>query len=474
MFRFQLLFILRNFKKHRSSFAINLIGLSSGLVCVLMIYLWAQDELKMDKFHEKDPLLYQVMENSKDGGGINTSENTPGPLAEALAKEMPEVEYAVNVPEDMDDNVILSVGDKNIKANGDYASKDFFKVFSFPLLEGDQNKILRDKNSIAISESLAKKIFNTTQNLIGKTIEFQHEKEFMISGVFKDVPFHSTFRFDYLLPYESFVEKNQWALKWGSHNPNTFLLLKEGTDVANFNKKIEDFLRKKDQYSDVSLFVRPYSDGYLYGKYENGVQAGGRIEYVELFSLIAVFILLIACINFMNLSTAKASRRLKEVGIKKAVGAGRDSLIIQYMGESLLLTFLSLFVAVVLVFFLLPYFNEITGKSLTLQIEPYFIITLLLIALITGIISGSYPALYLSGFNPIAVLKGKLETSVGELLVRKGLVVFQFTLSVIFIFAVVVVYKQIEFIQNKNLGYSKDNVIYFKNEGKIAEKPETL
>jgi ABC-type antimicrobial peptide transport system permease subunit len=251
-------------------------------------------------------------------------------------------------------------------------------------------------------------------------------------------------------------------LHWGNSDPSTFIVVKKGTDIALLNNKIKDFVEKKDKNSGNTLFLSRFSDGYLYGKYENGVQAGGRIAYVKLFSIIAVFILIIACINFMNLSTARASRRLKEVGIKKVVGASRSALIFQYIGESVLMAFLSLILAVIFISLLLPVFNEITGKQLDLHFNANLILSILGITLLTGLIAGSYPAFYLSSFNPVTVLKGKLSTSFGELWVRKGLVIFQFTLSVIFIAAVLIVYKQLNYIQSKNLGYNRDNIIHFE------------
>jgi putative ABC transport system permease protein len=428
----------------------------------------------IDKFHEKDSQLYQVMERAEHSNEVIISEVTPGPLAEALANEMPEVEYATNVPDAFLSNSNLSANDKTIKAAGQCASDDYFNVFSYPIIDGNKDNLLNTKNSIVISEEVAVNLFNTTQNVVGKTLEFQKEKQYLITGIFKKINPRSSVQFDFVVPYRGFVETNPWALTWGSHNPNTFLILKKGTDINNFNKKIKNFVKEKFKYSDVTLFVRPYSEGYLYNRYENGILVGGRIEYVKLFSCVAVFILLIACINFMNLSTAKASRRLKEVGIKKAVGAGRGNLVVQFMGESMLLTFVSLLIAIALVWFFLPQFNQITGKQLVLNLEIKIVLAVIGIALFTGLVSGSYPAMYLSGFKPVAILKGKLQTTFGEVLVRKGLVVFQFTLSLIFIIAVVVVYQQIQFIQSKNLGYDKNNIIYFENEGKVAGHLETF
>jgi ABC-type antimicrobial peptide transport system permease subunit len=250
-------------------------------------------------------------------------------------------------------------------------------------------------------------------------------------------------------------------LSWGNSDPSTYVLLKKGTNIDQFNAKIKDFVKSKDKNSYKTLFIRKFSDKYLYGQYKAGVRAGGRIAYIRLFAVIAMFILVIACINFMNLSTAKASRKIKDVGIRKTLGASRSTLILQYLGESVLMSFLSLILAIILIMLLLPVFNSITGKELTLYFSSKLILSIMGITLITGLIAGSYPALYISRFKPALVLKGKLKASIGELWIRKGSVVFQFTLSVISIVAVLTVYRQISFIQSKNLGYSRDNVIDF-------------
>jgi putative ABC transport system permease protein len=282
------------------------------------------------------------------------------------------------------------------------------------------------------------------------------------------MPATSTEQFDFALSFEEMKDTHKWVTYWGSTGPHIFVLVKPGTNIDGLNQKIAGLVQSHAQDSTRTLFVTPFSKNYLYGKYENGVQAGGRIEYVRLFSIIAFFILVIACINFMNLSTAKASRRVKEVGIKKAIGGSRKQLIFQYLGESLLMTFVSLITALVLVLVFLPQYNLITGKQLQVPFDVPFIGSLLLIGLFTGLLSGSYPALYLSGFNPITVLKGKLKNSIGEVLARKGLVVFQFTLSVVLIISVVVVYKQVTFVQTNSAGYDKDNVVYFDIEGTTA------
>lgn len=472
MFRHNLLLIYRSFKKYQSTFFINLTGLATGLACALLIFLWVRDELKMDKFHEKDTQLYQVMENYQVVGEILTTESTPGLLAEALSDEMPEVEYAS--PASWVSEYRISIDDKNIKANGQYVGKDYFNIFSYELISGNKDQVLADKSAIAISESLATRLFNTTEDLIGKAITFENEKQFQVTGVFSDVPDQSSTKFDFLLSYEEYKDTSPWVLDWKNNAHTTYLILKKGTDIKDFNHKIAEFVVRKGGEEHVKLFAKPYSDNYLYGKYDNGIQAGGRIEYVKIFSIIALFILLIACINFMNLSTAKASQRIKEVGIKKVVGADRRMLILQYMSESMLMSFLSLFIAVLLVQLFLSEFNGITGKQLTLGFDRNLVLSFLGITLLTGFIAGSYPALYLSGFGPATILKGNFTSSGSELWARKGLVVFQFAVSLILIVSILVIFRQIEFVRTQHLGYDKDNVLYFEMEGNVESNPETF
>ncbi|MDQ3550652.1 MAG: ABC transporter permease, partial [Bacteroidota bacterium] len=449
--------------------------MSTGLACALLIYLWVNDELHVDKFHQNDSRLYQVRSNYDHAGSVTTNFETDGILAEALAEEMPEVEYAaVATPVWWFEKFTLSIKDHNVKATGRYASEDYFNIFSYKIIEGDKNQVLSDKNNIVISEALAQRLFNTSENVIGKIVSFQHEKDFQVSGVFKATPYNSTENFDFVVPIKNFQEKFPQFKEWDRRGPGTYLVLNEGTDVEHFNNKMNSFYNSKIKESIITLFVTPYSDNYLYGKYENGTQAGGRIEYVRLFSIIAIFIVIIACINFMNLSTAKASRRIKEVGIKKAIGADRQVLVFQYLGESMIIVFLSLILALAIVFISLPSFNELTGKFLSINFNIHLIFSIVSIGLVTGLLAGSYPAFYLSGFNPVMILKGKLNASLGEVWARKGLVVFQFTISIVLIVAVLVVFKQIEYVQNKNIGYDKDNVIIFDIEGKVEAHTETF
>ncbi|MFZ2904867.1 MAG: ABC transporter permease [Cyclobacteriaceae bacterium] len=472
MLKHNLILIYRNILRAKGFFLINLIGLSTGLACTLLIYLWVMDEIRMDKFHEKDNRLFQVMENQDYTDRVMTTSSTPGLLAEALKEQYPEIEYAATTT--WISPFTLSVNDHNVKAKGYYVGGDFFHIFSYPLIQGSADRVLTDKTSIVISRELAQKLFSTDVNVLGKTVEFQHEKSFQVTGVFDKVA-SSSQQFDFVLSFEEFKTDNEWVTNWGNNGPPTYVILKEGSNAYDVEVKIKDLVKSKNEQTNVTLFLRPFSDGYLFGRYENGKQAGGRIEYVRLFSVIAIFILIIACINFMNLSTARASRKAKEVGIKKSVGAQRRSLIIQYVSESMVTATLSLLVSVAVVWILLPAFNVLTDKHMVLSLaDPQLMVSLAGITLFTGLLAGSYPAVFLSGFKPALVLKGERKGSWGELWARKGLVVFQFFLSVFLIVSVLVIYKQIEFVQTKNLGYKKDNLVRIPIEGKLKASLETF
>jgi putative ABC transport system permease protein len=476
MLRHNLRIAWRNSKRDKSTFIINLTGLSAGLACALLIFLWVNDELKVDRFLKEHDRIYQVMENVQQDQRIITRRTTAGPTAKALKEEIPEVEMAVTATHDRIGTYTLSDQDRNLKARGLYASTDYFRLFSYQMVEGNRDQVLADKKSIVISESIASSLFGTTENVVGKIIEWQHEKQYQVSGIFRDLTGLSSVQFDFVLTFEGFLDDNPWVTNWFNTAPQTFVLLREGTDIQKLNDRLENFVIEKTNGAagHRKPFVTRYSDAYLYSHYENGVQSGGRIEYVKLFSVIAIFILIIACINFMNLSTARASRRIKEIGIKKTLGARRTSLIGQYLSESTLLAYFSLMIALGLVLLFLPRFNIITGKSLQLDLNPQLILSLLTITLLVGIFAGSYPALYLSGFKPVRVLKGKLQHFMGETWARRGLVVFQFVISIILISAVWVVYRQMTFIQTKNLGYQKDHIVMLDREGKIRESQESF
>lgn len=472
MLQHNLKLTLRGYSRYKSSFLINLIGLASGLTCTLLIYLWVNDEYQVDQFHEKNHSLYQVLANSETSNGILTDRATPGQLAESLAEELPEVELAVT--KTWTNTYTLSYEEASLKAIGQYATKEYFNAFSYELLQGDKNEVLVEQANIVISDDLAIRLFGTTTDVVGKTIKFQQFRDYRVSGVFKSPPPSSTQQFDFIMTYEEFKELNSWVLNWRNNGPSTFVVLAEGARLEDFNTKIKDFVRDHGGEENITPIATLYSDLYLHGKYENGKSVGGRISNVRLFILIALFVLGIACINFMNLATARVSRRMKEIGIKKTVGASRRSLAGQFLSESLLMASLSLVLALIIALLVLPTFNVITGKELTLTFSLEFVLILLTTLLFTGLLAGSYPAVYLSAIKPIKVLKSQATGAVRELWLRKGLVVFQFTISIILIVSVLVINNQIQYTQEKDIGFNRDNVLYFEAEGQIELNIESF
>ena len=481
MLRHNLLITFRSFLRNRGSFQINLLGLSTGLTCALFIFLWVKDEISIDKTHKNDEQLFQVMQKVGMSDGIVVRDWVPGPLAEAIREELPNVQSITVYKSHPVLSGVVTVGTQHLRALPMYADQSYFEVFTYPLLHGDKNQALSDKYAAVISEELAIKLFSTTENAIGKTIQWEKSEGALygitqlltVTGVFQDIPSNSTENFDVILNFDFYVEHNSGVVLWTNDQATAAVVLKPGTDLATIEQSINQLVSKKVDY-EKQFVLQKYSSKYLYSKYENGVQSGGRITYVWLFSGVAILILLIASINFMNLATAKASIRVKEIGVKKTLGASRKSLIIQFVNESLLMSILAFFIALFLVFLLLPYFNEITGKQIQREINWEWFVAFLGIAIGTGLLSSSYPALYLSGFKPIEVLKGKLNVSWGELWTRNGLVVFQFAISFLLIVAISVIYQQMTYVHTKNLGFDKNHILTMKQEGMSNDRTESF
>ncbi len=475
MLKSYLLIALRNFRRHPSSFYINLAGLSAGLSCSILIMLWVFDEIKVDRFHANADRIFNVMEFQTYADGVFATISTPGILSTALKEEVPEIEYSCTMTWSTEGQI--TYGDKKLNAKGRYADPDVLRIFSFPLIYGDRETALNDPSSIVISRETAMSIFGR-EDVVGENLRYLSwdNGSYEITGVLENIPDNSTLDFDYLIPFEEFRKNNPWTTKWGNNGPRTYATIVEGADHNQVSEKIKDFIKGKNEDSSIELFLFPFKDFYLKGSWEDGKQSGGRIVYVRIFMVVAGFILLIAGINFMNLSTARSARRAKEVGIRKTLGAARKSLIWQFLGEALVIALSSLVISLLVVSLLLGPFNELTDKEIAFSslLQTDFLLSLTLITLVTGILSGSYPALYLSSFAPVKVLKGRVGLKGGEAFIRKGLVIFQYTLSIFLIIATAVIYLQIQFIQNKNLGYKQDNLLYFDINGNLEENYEVL
>jgi putative ABC transport system permease protein len=464
----------RNLIKNKSHSFINILGLSVGLACSLLILLWVQNELSMDDFHKNGNRLYTVYERQYYDHKVIGQYNTPGVLAEELKKQIPEIQYATHNAWSSWNT--FQLGDKIIKFQGNFAGADFFKMFSYPFLQGDAKTALSTPSGIAISRKMANAFFGSPQQAIGKTIRYENKTNFTVTGVYENTPNTSTEKAEFFINWHTFLEENSWAKQWGNNGPSCYIMLRADANPALVERKLTHFLdnlnkeQKKGTFT-VEMGMLKYSSVYLHGHFTDGKIDGGRIEYVRMFSIVAIFILLIACINFMNLTTARSVKRAREIGVRKVVGALRGSLIKQFIGESLLLTSIAVIIALLLVTLLLPLFNSITLKQIELPFsQPLFWLNLVAITLITGFIAGSYPALFLSSFNPIKVLKGTLKLEWGAVMFRKGLVIFQFVLSIVLILGTIVISRQINYIQSKNLGFNRDNLVYIPLSGDLKTK----
>jgi len=468
----------RNLVRNKAHTFINMAGLSVGLACSLLILLWVQNELDMDGFHKNGKNLYQVYEQQHFDNKVNGQYYTPGVLAAELKRVIPDVQYAVNAT--FYDEHNFKVGDKIIKVNGGSADADFFKMFSYPLIQGNVQSSLRTVSDISISKKMAEEFFGSTQAAMGKTLRVDSRKDFIVTSVFENVGINSSLKFDYLINWISFLEDNAWAKEWGNNTPYTYIQLRPDANPELVGQKVRHMLEKLDKDEKPGTFteelaLQRFDQVYLHSNFKEGKIDGGRIEYVNLFSIVAVFILLIACINFMNLTTARSVKRAKEIGVRKVVGAVRSVLIKQFISESLLLTSMAVIVSLFILVALLPMFNQITQKQIELPFYDFqFWLKLLVITIITGVVSGSYPALFLSSFNPVKVLKGTLKLDSGTTLFRKGLVVFQFVLSIVLIIGTIIISRQVSYIQSINLGFDRENMIYVPLEGDLSKKYEVF
>ncbi len=466
----------RNLWKNKTFSLINILGLALGLACSLLIMLWVNEEYKMDAFHKNGSQLYSVIERQYRDGQVDAFLGGPGLMAEEMKRVLPEVQFASNFA--WNELSTFEANHKIMKQNGNHAGPDFFKMFTYRLLAGNAATALQTPLDIAISKKMAEDFFGSPEKAIGKTIRFQNSKDLKVTTVFDDMPKNSTMHFDYLLSWKSFLEDNEWAKDWTNNGPATFLMLREGTDANAFQHKIIRFLdnynKEQTPRSYIRLGIQRYGDIYLHSNFDkSGQLSGGRIQYVQLFSIVAIFILLIACINFMNLTTARSVKRAREIGVRKVVGAMRFALIRQFIGEAMLIVLIAVIIALALVLFILPQFNQLTSREIVIPFkDSTFWCTIAGLVIVTGMISGSYPALYLSSFRPVLVLKGTLKFSRTALWFRKGLVVFQFMLSIILIIGTIVVSRQVDYIQHTNLGYDRENLVTVPLEGDLVGRYE--
>jgi len=450
--------MVRNLLRSKGYTALNIFGLTIGIAAFLFIWLWVQDELSYDKFHKDHEKIFIVMDNQTYNGQTYTFQAVPGLMASAIRDEVPEVEFATTV--NWENNYLVSKDSIKFLEKGIYAESDFFKVFDFPILHSATKEPAIDKGSIAISRKIALKYFNET-NVIGKTLKVGMD-EYIINVVLEDIPANSTIKFNLLLPYQKYFESQAWLSSWENNGVRCFVKLHDPSSKLAVNEKIRFMAKKREEGTAAEFWLQELTRIRLYSKYENGMEAGGRIDYINIFTIVAFSILAIASINFINLTTARSANRAKEVAMRKTVGAGRSMLVAQFLIESVVMSLIAAVLSLLLVQLMLPLFNEFTTKQI---INPFLqynvLLTLLMITLITGVISGIYPAFLLSNVNPIKALKGQVIGTSGKSGLRKSLVVVQLTISVVLIISSLVVFEQINFIKNKNLGLDKESIIMF-------------
>lgn len=466
MFINQIKLAFRNIAKNKVFTLINLSGLAIGMSAFMLIILWIQYELSYNGFHKDKDRIAAIMTNQTlAGSGTSTFPAVPSLLAPALIKDLPVIETATTTS--WGDRRQLTYGDKSFMEYGLYVSPEFLTLFTFPLVAGNPEGQLAEPNTILITETLAKKYFKDTDP-IGQLITIEQRTPYKVTGVLKDVPPNATLTFDFLMPVKDYI---QWAMigreQWDINNMRSYIKLKKGVNSEEAENSIKNFVQRytdKQPNSELMLFY--LEDWYLKMDFKNGKYAGGgKITYVRFFGAICFIILLLACINFMNLSTAKATQRAREVGVRKTIGAHHGSLIRQFLTESLLLASLAGLLACFLLTLAIPGFNSLLRKHIHIDYtSPSQVLTFAGIILFTGLMAGLYPAFVLSSFSPIQALKNKgILPSLGAVGLRKTLVVTQFVASIILIIGTITVFRQIQFIQNKNLGYDKEQLIWFAN-----------
>jgi len=489
MFKNYFKIAFRNLWKNKGYSAINIIGLAMGIATCLLISLYVLDELSYDQFNKNADRIYRINADIKFGGEEQKLAVCPDPMAFTMVKDYPEVENAVRFRNYGPS--LVKKGNENIKENRViFADSTLFDVFTLPMIAGNPKKALTEPNTVVITENIANKYFNSI-NVVGKTLRFDNKTDYKITGVIKFIPENSHFNFDFFVALAGVEEAHQNI--WLSFNFNTYLLLRKDADVTSFKRKFDDVLKKymfpqalellkinaddfKKSGNYVNLSLIPLTDIHLHSDRIAELAPNSDVQVVYIFSIIAIFILLVACVNFMNLSTARSANRAKEVGIRKVLGTQRKSLISQFLTEAVLMSLIAFVFAIAIALLLLPYLNQLALKNLTLSLKqhPFLLPTLIGFAVIVGLLAGSYPALYLSAFRPIQVLKGTLAGGFKRSYLRSSLVVFQFFISIVLIIATIIIYNQLNYIRNKKLGFNKEQVILVRDAYALGKQTETF
>jgi ABC-type antimicrobial peptide transport system permease subunit len=470
MFKNYLKTTLRNLWRNKTYSFLNIFGLSIGITCAALIFLWVEDELHFDHYNLKINRIYQVMENQAYAGKTYTFAATPGPLAPAMKLEIPGVVNSTRMT--WNQNRLFSLGDKALYEEGVYIDSNLFNIFTIPFLEGNMSTVFSQQNSLILTEKMARKFFPDLdhQRIVGKTLKIDNKEDFLITAVIKDLPENSSIKFSWAAPYEVYHKTNNWLNEWGNNGIQTFIELSQTTSPLTVDKKIYGYIQSKAKDAVPRLFLNSMHDWRLRSHFEEGKRVGGRYQYVRMFTIIAWIILLIACINFMNLATARSEKRAREVGVRKVLGAEKRMLVIQFIGEAMFMSLLAVLFSILLLFILLPSFNTLVEKQLSLGLnQPVHLLALLSIIIVCGLVAGSYPALYLSSFNPVTVFKGLKIKGGSASLIRKGLVILQFTISIVLIISTIIIFQQIQHVKNRELGYNKDNLLQTNVQGEMVK-----
>lgn len=474
MFRSYLKIAWRNIWKNPAFSVTNLLGLTIGMTCTILILLWVQDERSWDKFHPNHSQLYRLLVNRNFNGEITTDVASPFPLGAALKASFPEIKN--NTLDDYGGNHVLKYNETIVKKRGYTANDGFLKMFDWKFIKGNAAAAASNPENIVLTESMAKALFGNEEPM-GKVVKLDNDRLKTVAAVIQDPPANSSLQFNFVTFFNPNGEfEKQAATDWVNSFTETLLEVQPGTNIAELNKKITAFANSKGpQGAKFDFFLHPMDKWRLYSDFKNGVNTGGLISYVKLFTIIALIILLIACVNFMNLSTAKSEKRAKEVGIRKTLGSERRQLVLQFYSESLIFSLLSFLLSVLAVYALLPLFNVMVNKELVLNLaDPKLLGLAAAMILLTGLIAGSYPALYLSSFNPIKVLKGTFLPGKSAALPRKVLVVLQFGISVLLISSTILVYQQIQHVKNRDLGYKPENLLSIPSSSDANKNAEVI
>lgn len=464
----------RNLLRNKGFSFINIVGLAIGMASALLILLWIKNEVSYDQFHEKKDRIYEAWNRAAFSGELQCWNTTPKVLARTLEKDFPEVEQSVRV--NWPSSILFTIGEKKLTVKGNMVDSNFLQVFSFPLIKGNAQNVLKDQHSIVLTETLAKKIFGE-EDAMGKVIKLDNKDNVTVSGIVTDPPANTRFKFEYLLPYSYFRLQGGDDENWGNNSIRTYVLLKPNASLASVNEKLKTLKPRYDKTEPKwEMFIYPLKRWRLYSSFTNGVEDNdGRIEFVRLFAIIAGFILLIACINFMNLSTARSEKRAKEVGIRKVVGAQKGSLIGQFIGESILMAFLAGIIAIIIVAITIPAFNRLVNETVALNLTSISAwLAGLAFIIFTGLLAGSYPAFFLSSFQPVKVLKGTFKKAHALVTPRKVLVVLQFTFAIVLIICTIIVKQQIDYAKDRQTGYDKNNLVYHFMTGDIAKNYDLI